>query len=69
MVANLSNGFMDINRKNIRIDLGEGEIFVDLKWYRGASRYNNGCTTYGRRYLLRLVLGRLKERRMKNNHA
>ena len=26
---------------------------VDLKWYRGASRYNNGATRYGRKYEFR----------------
>jgi len=35
---------------------------IDLKWYRGASRYNNGATIYGRKYLLRLLLGRLKQK-------
>jgi hypothetical protein len=34
---------------------------VNLKWFRGASRYNNGATLYGKKYLLRLILSRLKE--------
>jgi hypothetical protein len=34
---------------------------VDLKWYIGASRYNNGATLYGKKYLLRLLLARNKE--------
>ena len=33
---------------------------VTLKWYRGASRYNNGATLYGKKYILRFILGRLK---------
>ncbi|BAV07482.1 hypothetical protein FLA_3508 [Filimonas lacunae] len=41
--------------------MGE-EVMVSLKWMRGASRYNNGATRYGRKYHLRLVLGREKER-------
>ncbi|MCB0701015.1 MAG: hypothetical protein KDC11_14280 [Chitinophagaceae bacterium] len=30
---------------------------LDVRWYRGASRYNNGATRYGDKYFLRLVLG------------
>jgi len=26
---------------------------IDLKWYRGATRYNNGATRYGRKYEFR----------------
>jgi len=35
---------------------------VDLKWYRGANRYNNGATLYGKKYLLRYLLSMLKQR-------
>ena len=48
---------MDINSENIRVITNEGEVLVSLKWYLGASRYNNGCTRYGRKYYLRLVMG------------
>ena len=34
---------------------------VDLKWYRGASRYNNGATLYGNKYIFRLIISRPKE--------
>ncbi len=37
-----------------------GEL-VDLKWFRGASRYNNGTTLYGKKYVLRYLIGRSKE--------
>jgi len=40
---------------------------INLKWMRGASRYNNGATIYGRKYLLRLLLGRLKQKLQANN--
>ena len=33
------------------------DLQVNLKWFRGANRYNNGCTRYGRKYHLRLVMG------------
>jgi hypothetical protein len=52
---------MDVNLKNIQITLSGEEALVDLRWYRGASRYNNGCTRYGK-YCLRLFLSRSKER-------
>ena len=41
------------------------EHFVSLKWYRGASRYNNGATIYGNKYLLRLLIGRSKTKSSK----
>jgi len=34
---------------------------VDLKWRRGANRYNNGATRYGKKYLLRVIIARNKE--------
>ncbi len=40
--------------------LNDEAIHVSLKWYRGASRYNNGATKYGNKYLLRLLIGRSK---------
>ncbi|SIT30214.1 hypothetical protein SAMN05421788_109163 [Filimonas lacunae] len=53
---------MDIHKDDIRFRLMGEEVMVSLKWMRGASRYNNGATRYGRKYHLRLVLGREKER-------
>ena len=36
---------MNINIANIPVDLGDGEkTYVNLRWFRGASRYNNGGT-------------------------
>ena len=34
---------------------------IDLKWYRGASRYNNGATKFANKYLLRLLISRSKK--------
>jgi len=34
---------------------------VSLKWYRDASRYNNGATMYGKKYMLRYLLGYAKQ--------
>ncbi len=28
-----------------------------LKWYRGAMRWNNGATIYGRKYQFRVIMG------------
>lgn len=33
---------------------------IDLRWSRGACRYNNGCTHYGNKYLFRLIISRVK---------
>lgn len=33
---------------------------VNLKWYRGASRYNNGATKFGNKYSFRLYISRRK---------
>jgi hypothetical protein len=52
---------MNINTNNIRTDFINNEKqFVSLKWYRGASRYNNGATIYGNKYLFRQLIGRAK---------
>ena len=40
--------------------MNDEEVWVNLKWFRGASRYNNGCTRYGKKYHLRWVIGRAK---------
>jgi hypothetical protein len=36
------------------------DVQVDLKWYRGASRYNNGATLYRRKYIFRFLISRRK---------
>ena len=48
---------MDIHRENIKVTIADEDLLVSPKWFRGASRYNNGCTRYGRKYYLRLVIG------------
>jgi len=35
--------------------------FIDLKWYRGANRYNNGATRYGRKYQFRYLMNSLNK--------
>lgn len=32
----------------------------EIRWYRGANRWNNGATRYGKKYLLRTILGQIK---------
>jgi hypothetical protein len=34
---------------------------IDIKWHRGASRWNNGATVYNNKYIFRLLIGRNKE--------
>jgi hypothetical protein len=53
---------LDIYKENIPIDLNGKEVMVSLSWFRGASRWNNGATVYGRKYTLRLIIGRLKQK-------
>ena len=52
---------MNVRQENIMVELKPGEPFLtNLRWFRGDSRYNNGGTKYGRKYLLRLLIGRIK---------
>jgi hypothetical protein len=37
-----------------------------LKWFRGASRYNNGATKYGKKYNLRFIMHRVVDRKLKS---
>jgi hypothetical protein len=54
---------MNVNIANIPVSFGNGEnTYVTLRWFRGASRYNNGGTNHKGRYLMRLVLGRVKQK-------
>jgi hypothetical protein len=32
----------------------------DLKWLRGANRWNNGATRFANKYLLRVIVGQQK---------
>lgn len=55
---------MNIHEKNLQIDYINNEtLLVNLKWLRGAGRYNNGCTIHGNNYRLRLLFSRLKQRK------
>lgn len=54
------NSSLDIYKKNIPVNINGEVVMVSLKWYRGANRWNNGATRYGRKYLLRLIIGRSK---------
>lgn len=57
---------MDINRENILIEYMKDETtLVSLKWLRGANRYNNGATIYGKKYLLRYLFNNIKILRYK----
>ncbi|MDB5206744.1 MAG: hypothetical protein JWR72_1819 [Flavisolibacter sp.] len=35
---------------------------ISLKWYRGANRYNNGATRYGRKYEFRYIISSVKQK-------
>lgn len=53
---------MDINKKNIEIALDNGDKWwVNLRWLRGAGRYNNGATRYKKKYQFRLIIGKAKQ--------
>jgi hypothetical protein len=55
---------MNVNNANIPVSLGDGkETYVNLRWFRGASRYNNGGTNHNGNHRMRLLFGRIKERR------
>jgi hypothetical protein len=60
---------MDVNIQDIEINVN-GEIWmVNLRWMRGASRYNNGGRAYGwqkEKYPFRLICGRLKDKLRKD---
>lgn len=54
---------MNVNIANIPVSLRNGEAtYVSLRWFRGASRYNNGGTNHKGKHLMRLLLGRAKQR-------
>lgn len=57
---------MDTKSNNILIEgLSDEATPVSLKWLRGANRYNNGATRYGRKYHLRLIMGWAGQRKVR----
>lgn len=62
---------MNVNIKNIEALINDEIHLVNLRWLRGASRYNNGGNNNGKitkdKYPLRLILGRLKQHNAKRN--
>jgi hypothetical protein len=61
---------LNVKIKNIEIDIGGGPIFVNLRWFRAASRYNNGGNHNGKllkdKYPLKIIIGRLKDSTKEN---
>jgi hypothetical protein len=57
---------MNIKIENIEVAINGEPFLANLKWFRGASRYNNGGNHNGKllkdKYPLRIIIGRLKER-------
>lgn len=58
-----------MGRKTARIDvhkiMGNHPVTdypIDLKWYRSASRYNNGATLYGNKYRFRNIIAYNKQK-------
>jgi hypothetical protein len=56
---------MNVTIANIEVDLNGEKRAVNLRWFRGASRYNNGGNHGGRilkpKYPLRIIFGRIKD--------
>lgn len=57
---------MNVKIENILLTIYDKSLLVNLKWFRGASRYNNGGNHNGRllkdKYPLRVKFGRLKDK-------
>jgi hypothetical protein len=54
---------MDVNIENIPVSLGNGEnVYVSLRWFRSASRYNKGGTIHKWMHQMRLIFGRVKHK-------
>lgn len=57
---------MNVKVENIKVEINGKSFLASLKWFRGASRYNNGGNYNGRllkdKYPLRIIFGRLKDR-------
>lgn len=57
---------MDTKRNNTILEgFSEEPTPVSLKGIRGANRYNNGATKYGRKYLLRITIGWAAQQKLK----
>ena len=57
---------MVINKNNIEIKyLNDEFMMVSLKCFRGASRYNNGTTKFGKKYNLRYIIHCASDRKIK----
>ena len=56
---------MNVKTQDIKVSINDEVMVVNLKWLRGASRYNNGGNHNGKllkdKYPLRIIIGRLKE--------
>lgn len=56
---------MNVNIENIEVDINGKIHLVNLRWMRGANRYNNGGNNNGKilktKYLLGLIFRRLKQ--------
>jgi hypothetical protein len=52
----------NLNKESILVIIKDKEISVSPKWYRGASRYNNGATKFGRKYFIRLIMSWAKNK-------
>jgi hypothetical protein len=56
---------MNVKVENIKLEINGKLFLANLKWFRGASRYNNGGNHNGRllkpKYPLRIIFGRLKD--------
>jgi hypothetical protein len=57
---------MDTNKADIKVRIIEDECLISLRWYRGASRYNNGATRFGNKYIMRFIIARAKESAVKS---
>jgi hypothetical protein len=53
---------LNIKKNETEVLINGVPALVKKKWYKGASRYNNGATLYKRKYLLRLIIGRQKSK-------
>jgi hypothetical protein len=56
---------MNTKKADIKVRIQDEYAFVNLKWLRGASRYNNCGNHNGKllkdKYPIRIILGRLKD--------
>lgn len=56
---------MDVRKKDIKITWIGKSVMVNLKWLRGAGRYNNGGTVHHNVKRIRLICNNLKDIKMK----